>query len=62
MESKILKVISVTLKKKKKNSYLVGSVQKLKLSNKQNWKEISLKKKNKSIEHEWSEHSEQREA
>ena len=61
MESKILKVISVTLKKKK-HSYLVGSVQKLKLSNKQNWKEISLKKKNKSIEHEWSEHSEQREA
>lgn len=62
MESKILKVISVTLKKNNKNSYLVGSVQKLKLSNKQNWKEISLKKKNKSIEHEWSEHSEQREA
>lgn len=60
MESKILKVISVT--RKKKNSYLVGSVQKLKLSNKQNWKEISLKKKNKSIEHEWSEHSEQHEA
>lgn len=31
-----------------KNSHLTGYVQKLKISNLQNWKKLSLKKKNKS--------------
>lgn len=37
-----------------KNSHLTGYIRKLKISNLQKLKKLSLKKKNKSVEQEWS--------